>query len=127
MEIPLPSGGLAYGRVRNDAGLALYRSRSRQRGSPPIGSRDYEFVVGVYDEVLTDGKWPAVGEDPPRTEDDGWPPPTAVRDVISGAMRVYERGQMRPATEEEVAGLEPAAVWDRQHIVARLVGQTLQA
>lgn len=122
VEIPLPTGEFAYGRVLSDASLAIYRSRMRGRGELPIGSRDFEFVVGVYDDVLRDGKWPVVGDDPSRDEADDWPPPYVIRDAISGGVQLYHRGIRRPASEAEAPGLEPAAVWDRGHIVERLVG-----
>ena len=43
-----------------------------------------------------------------------------MRDPITGAVRIYHHGTIRPATEEEVQGLEIAAVWERQDIIDRL-------
>lgn len=92
---------------------------------PPIGSRDFAFVVGVYEDVLRSEEWPVVGQDPSRHPAEDWPPPYSVRDVLTNAVQIYERGAVRPATEAEIQGLEPAAVWDRHHILGRL--QTLPA
>lgn len=90
-----------------------------QPGQPPVGSRDFAFCVGVYRDLVL--RWERVGLDPlSDDEDDGWPPPTAVQDPISGAFRIYQRGEMRSATADEAAGLEAAAVWDEQHLLPRL-------
>ena len=87
---------------------------------PPIGSRDYEFVVGVYDPVFRRREVAIVGFDPSQNEADDWPPANRIDDPLSGGFRIYERGVMRSATAEECAELEPAAVWDLHHLVERL-------
>jgi hypothetical protein len=120
IQIALPDDTFAYGRVLHDASVAFYRQRSRQPGAPPVGSRDYEFVVGVYDDVLRSRAVQVVAHDPNHDEEDDWPPPHSIRDRLTGGFRIYQHGEMRPATEKEVKGLEPAAVWDLHHLIARL-------
>jgi hypothetical protein len=120
IQITLPNGSYAYGRVLLDSAVAFYRGTTTTPGQPPIGSRDYQFVVGVYDDVVKSDRCPVVGHDPSRDEDDSWPPPSSIRDVITGRMQLYVRGVIRQATVEECEGLEPAAAWGYQHIVDRL-------
>jgi len=120
VQIELPNGGYAYGRVLRDASIAIYRQTSQISGRPPVGSRDYQFVVGVYDDVLNSGACPVVGHDPSRDTDDEWPPPSYIRDPISGQASAYHKGIIIPATEEEIIGLERASVWDLDHIVERI-------
>jgi immunity protein 26 of polymorphic toxin system len=120
VQITLPTDRYAYGRVLRDASVAFYRETTDDPGQPPIGSRDFQFVVGVYDDVLKDS--PVVGHDPSRHPEEDWPPPYCVRDPISGEVKLYHKGAMRPASAEECEGLEPAAVWDLQHLVDRLMG-----
>jgi hypothetical protein len=122
VQLPLPDGRYAYGRVLRDASVAFYRSTSRGPGSPPIGSRDYQFVVGVYKDVLRSDAVPIVGHDPSRDAEDDWPPPYSVRNHVTGRVSLYHHGVMRPAQEDEVRGLEPAAVWALNHLVDRLMG-----
>lgn len=76
----------------------------------------------MYDDVLWSAAVPVVGHDPSRVADDDWPPPYCVRDVISGSVKIYHHGMMRPATLDECEGLEPAAVWDLHPVVDRLMG-----
>jgi hypothetical protein len=122
IQLTLPSGRYAYGRVLRDASVAFYTETTAEPGVPPIGSCNYQFVVGVYDDVLTSGSVSVVGRDPSQEPEDDWPPPSAIHDPISGAMRIYHHGQMRAATPEEAEGLEPAAVWDLHHLIDRLTG-----
>ena len=62
LEIPLPNGKFAYGRVYDDAGVGIYEEISDTPGNPPIGSRKFMFNVGIYEDVLTTGEWEIVGE-----------------------------------------------------------------
>jgi hypothetical protein len=120
VRIDLPDGRAAFGRVLRDASIAIYHGIHSRSESPPIGSGEYVFVVGIYDRDLA--SMPVVGTDP----DPGgeyWPPPTAIRPPLPGdAWQIYERGVMRPSTIEEASKLEQAAAWSREHIVERLLG-----
>jgi hypothetical protein len=119
LQVPLPDGRFAYGRVYRDAAVAFYRKASPGPGQPPLGDREFAFCVGVYRDVVL--RWERGGLDPfTEDEDEGWPPPSAIHDVISGEWRLYHRGEMRPATADEAEGLEPAAVWDEQHLLPKL-------
>lgn len=120
LQIELPDGTFAYGRVLRDAAVGFYSRRSTQPDRPPIGDRDYEFVVGVYDDAVK--QWPVVGYDPSATADEDWPPPSVIVDPITGTRSIYERGEIRPPRENEVDLVEPAAVWDEPHLIERLSG-----
>ncbi len=122
IQIELPTGRYAYGRVLRDASVAVYETTADDPARPPIGSRAYTFVVGVYEDVLKSPSCPVVGHDPSRDPDDDWPPPFCVRDPLTGARQVYHRGAMREGAIDECEGLEPAAVWDLHHLVDRIMG-----
>ena len=118
IQFELPDGTFAYGRVLRDASVAFYRRRSDEPRRPPLGERDFEFVVGVYDDVVR--AHPVVGRDPSADDDEDWPPPSWIVDSINGTFSIYSRGGIRPATEAECRDLEPAAVWDERHLIERL-------
>ena len=122
IQLTLPNGRQAYGRILRDASVAFYRKTTTHPSLRPTGSRDYQFVVGVYADVLNSDDVSIVAHDPSHAPEDDWPPPYCVRDPISGAMRIYHHGHMRAATPEECKGLEPAAVWDFPHLIDRLMG-----
>jgi hypothetical protein len=121
VQVTLPNGRYAYGRVLRDGAVAFYRETTDTPGEPPIGDRDYQFVVGVYNDTLRSDDLPVVGLDPGAGEDDEWPPAQVVRDPITGLAQIYERSHLRPATEAEVSGLEPVAAWSLEHLLPRLL------
>lgn len=118
VQILLPSGGVAYGRVLRDASIAVYDPITGGAGALPIGSRDFLFTVGIYDDALK--KLPIVGHDPSQNPEEDWPPPNSVTDMITGRTSIYHHGEIRPAEPDACEGLEPAAVWDLHHIVERI-------
>jgi hypothetical protein len=48
------------------------------------------------------------------------PAAQAIWDDVDHCQIIYAGAEMRPATPEECAGLEPAAVWEPEHIADRL-------
>lgn len=122
IQVTLPSGRYAYGRILNEGQVAFYRTTTSKPSEPPIGSRDYRFIVGVYKDVVA--TLPLVGHDPSNSGEDDWPPAGVVRDPITKQPKLYHKGVMRPATEDEVRGLEPIAAWDLHHVVDRLLGSS---
>ena len=120
-QIPLPDGTFAYGRVYKDASVGIYRAITDEPNQPPIGSRDFWFIVGLYINVLEGGTWPIIGRDDFGASESAWPPPMYVKDIITGNYQIYDHGQLHDAVEREVIGLEEAAVWDADHIVRRIM------
>lgn len=119
--IPLPDGRFAYGRRFKDASIAIYRYIADSIEDIPK-DEDYQFIVGVYDDVLKSGSWPVVENRPFKNEEDAWPPPSCVIDKLSGGYSIYYKGEMNRASKQECDGLEIAAVWEAEHIIDRIMG-----
>lgn len=122
-QIALSDGRFAYGRVYKDASVGIYSDVTRGPGEPPLGSRDFLFNVGIYEDVLTSGECPIVGRDPFEDGESPWPPPNCIIDPISGEYSIYQEGEIRAASQAECSGLEEAAVWDLQHIISRIMNE----
>jgi hypothetical protein len=118
VEVVLPRGRYAYGRVYRDATIGFYRARTTEAGRPPIGSRDFAFFVGVDDQAFK--KLRVVGADVFAHGEEDWPPPASIRDPITGDYSIYHRGAIKPSAVEDAAHLEPAASWGLDHLVERL-------
>lgn len=119
--IPLPNGMYAFGRVLKDAGIAIYKYTSNNIKDIPV-SEEYQFIVGVYKDVLQNGIWTVVSNRPFNNEEESWPPKQYIYDKINGSYSIYYKGEITPSTQEECQGLERAAVWDEHHIVDRIMG-----
>jgi len=121
LAIPLPDGTCAFGRLYKEYTLAVYKERSASIHDIP-DTPEYDFFVTVYRDVITDGQWPVVGSVPFAREDDAWRPPTYMQDIFTGKFSRYFHGEITPSTERQCAGLELTAVWDREHVIDRLMG-----
>ncbi|MFF2874981.1 Imm26 family immunity protein [Gottfriedia sp. NPDC057991] len=119
--IPLPNGNYAFGRTFRDASIGIYNHIGmRIEDLPRV--EDYQFIVGVYNDVLTSGEWPIVDYRPFETIEEEWPPPNCIVDSISGEFSIYHKSEIRKAFKEECEGLEIAAVWESEHIIDRIMG-----
>lgn len=121
-EIPLPNGKIAYGRLYKEYTLAIYNTRALSYDELP-DDEDYQFFIGVYKDLLTDGKWKIVGSRKFENEEDAWPPPQCVVSA-GGKGSLYYKGLITECTYEECKDLEIVAAWDRSHVIDRLMGNT---
>ena len=119
--IPLPNSKYAFGRRYRDASIGIYKHIGVDVNDLPQ-QEEYQFIVGVYDDVLKSGKWPIVDNRPFKNEEEEWPPPYYMKDPITGKYSIYHKGQDRKSTEQECKGLEVAAVWEAEHIIDRIMG-----
>jgi len=120
--IPLPNKKYAFGRVFKDANIAIYKHIGDALDDLPM-DEDYQFIVGVYKDVLQSGKWLIVDYRPFDDDEYAWPPPMCVIDKISEKFSIYYKGHLRASTKSECDGLEEAAVWEEEHIVDRIMGE----
>lgn len=118
--IPLPNGKIAFARLFKEYTLAVYKKMYSDISDLPV-SEDYVFIVGVYKDLLQDGKWKIVGNRPFISDYESWPPPQCIKDKINGSYSLYYKGDIKPSTEAECAGLEHVAAWDRHHIIDRIM------
>lgn len=120
--IPLPNGKFAFGKSFRDACIAIYKHIGNNMVDFPR-TEEYQFIVGVYKDILKSGVWPVIGNRPFNTEDEQWPPPMCVIDSISGEYSIYHKGELRDSSMSECEGLEVAAVWEPEHIIDRIMGE----
>ncbi len=120
LEIPLPEGQIAYGRVLKSPLVAFYAVRTKvpltieQALASPVA-----FKVWAILSAVKSGRWRIVGHAP--LEDALKTTPTFYKvDSITKALGLYHAGKTEPATVEQCADLECAAVWSAQHLEDRL-------
>ena len=128
VAVPLRDRGRTFAVGRVFAGAAIGIFRGRWKRPPPadelgaLARLPMAFHVGFFcmPSQRPDLDWVYLGELPFESEDAAWPPPSYIEDIICpGTYRIYHRGRMRPATPEQVKGLEaqimlsPKALRDR--------------
>ena len=119
--IPLPDGRFGFGRLFQDGAIAIYKHIGQSIEDVPQ-SEEYDFIVGVYRDVLTCGDWPVIENRPFGNEEESWPPPAYIWDSLSGKYKQYYKGEITPSTKAACKGLEIAAVWASNHIIDRIMG-----
>jgi hypothetical protein len=117
----LADGMHYYARLLEFPWAAFYRHRS----GPPesdlaaIAAHDVLFTIAAHKSLLAKNQWEPIGHLP---LDRSLLPPAAqaVWDDADNCQIIDAHGEMRHATPKECAGLEPAAVWEPEHIDDRL-------
>lgn len=119
--IHLPNGKYAYGRTFKDGCIAIYKQIGDTIEDLPE-AENYQFTVGIYKDILMTEQWPIVDNRPFKDDNEAWPPPMCIIDSISGEYSLYRKGVVFPSSRSECSGLEIAAVWEAEHIIARIMG-----
>jgi hypothetical protein len=121
--IPLADGKYAFCKKmhQESASIAVYKHIGDAIENTPK-EEEYQFIVGVYIDVLKSGDWPLIENRPFSNEEESEPPPTYILDSISGEYSQYYKGEITPSNKEACRGLEAAAVWDAHHIIDRING-----
>jgi len=122
VKVPFDPPFHTYARILGDASFAFYDSRTKEDISDfsKIASSPILFIVAVFNDAVTRGRWVKVGKLPLELNLQKLPP-KFIRDSIDPTQfRIYEFGKIRPSTREECQGLEVAAVWEPGEVEERL-------
>lgn len=122
VNIPLENRNHTYGRILGEASFAIYDciTTDKIKQLEAITSCPILFIVAVYNDVITEGRWEKTGFVPLEQTLQKLPP-KYIRDAINpDTFRIYENGQMRPASKEECIGLEVASVWEPNQVEERI-------
>jgi Immunity protein 26 len=127
VRIPLADGSSGYGRVLSDPYVAFYNYRTEEPSSDldVIGSRPILFTQAV--RLFDYRRWANIGSR--KLEGDVARPAVFFMQDLGNFTKctIFDsEGRERPASPEECAGLERAAVWDLHQIERRLLDTFMQ-
>lgn len=117
----LDDGWTYYGRLLAFPWAAFYRLRTKEPSGDlhEITASPVLFIIAAHKDLAARNQWAPIGRLP--LEASLRPPEAqAVWDDAGTCQIIDAEGEMRPATPEECEGLEPAAVWEPEHIADRL-------
>jgi hypothetical protein len=123
VRIPLGSEGHGYGVVLERSSLAvLDLLTSQELPVEAVLQHKTLFVLTVYNNAITSGRWTAIGREPLQPRFIRLPLQYIQDSVNPDCFQIYDPnlGTMAPATKEECAGLEAAAVWEAEHVESRI-------
>ncbi|MFT3793297.1 immunity 26/phosphotriesterase HocA family protein [Flavobacterium sp.] len=123
LEIQLQDGYLGYAQILN-GGCAFfdYHSKKRPDSFDFLYDAPILFILKVYDSTITKGKWLKVGKIPIKEELQVLPFKFIQDSLNPNLFELYNpnTGEITPATKSQCIGLEPAAVWEAEHVESRL-------
>jgi hypothetical protein len=119
----LDDGWTYYARLLEFPWAVFYRHRTKQATDDlaKVVASPVLFTIAAHKDLLANGEWNLAGHvrldgalQPPHAQ--------AVWDVVDSTRCkiIDDQGEMRTATLEECEDLEPAAVWEPEHIADRL-------
>ena len=125
LEIKIENHYYVYAQILTKGlGYAFFDFKSTQRLADFTVLKDTKilFIVMVYSDVITQGRWFKVGKLPIR-EGLVVQPMKFIQDSLNlEKFELYNpnNGEITPATKQEVLGLECAAVWEAEHVESRI-------
>jgi hypothetical protein len=124
VKIELGDGYHSYARILDKANYAFYNLRTNEEISDLnyIISKQILFIIAVYDDVVTKGRWLKIGKLPIEDSLQILPYKYIQDKQKPGSFELYNSntGKSEPASKEECKGLECAAVWEANHIEERI-------
>ena len=124
LEIKIEGQYYVYAQIVSEADCAFfnYKSTVKLKDFSVLENANVLFIIAVYDDVITQGKWLKVGKSNIR-EDLKNKPMKFIQDPINqNNFELYNpnTGEISKATKEQCIGLECAAVWEANHVEDRI-------
>jgi hypothetical protein len=124
VKVPIDDKYHTYARILDKAGYAFYDLRTDEdiKDLRQIVSSPILFIIAVYDDVITRGKWLKVGKLPLEDELKSLPMEFIQDEIEPEKFFLYnaDTGEIIPADKKQCIGLERAAVWEAEHVEDRL-------
>jgi hypothetical protein len=125
LKIDLGDGCYSYAQVAAEPLVVFFEGGSADDLAPEDLSRlPVLFRLWVANHAVTSGRWPVIGR-AALTGENRAEPFFYKQDAITGGLALYHSNFAatnweRTATLADCAGLEPAAVWEPEHVEDRL-------
>ena len=124
LEINIENQYYVYAQILGKSGYAFfdYKTKEKLVDFSVLKSAPVLFVVGVYNDVITQGRWLKVSKMNVK-EDLKNQPMQFIQDRCNPQkIKLYNpnTGEITPTTRDKAIGLERAAVWDAHHVEDRI-------
>jgi hypothetical protein len=129
VEIPLGRGRRAVGRLLREPLVEFYDAEVRNQDAIDIDrivEKSVAFTIWVMNSAVTSGRWSKIGKKPLTDAEQIRVTRFCKRDDLTDQLSIYWTDPLSgevheiPASHEECAALEPAAVWSAEHVEDRL-------
>ncbi len=125
LEVNIEDQYYVYAQIlRNGDGIAFfdYKTKDKLIDLSILEKCEILFIIVVYNDVITQGKWVKVGKLPIRKELEVLPMKFIQDNLNPNNFEHYNpnTGEITKATRAECEGLERSAVWEANHVEDRI-------
>ncbi|RQO64361.1 hypothetical protein DBR43_33045 [Pedobacter sp. KBW06] len=124
LKINLSNGKIGYARVLKMASVAIYDFMTNDVADvSEIAQREVLFIVAVYDDVITSGRWQKIGKLPLEDKFEQLPVKFIQDALDPNSFELYDpnSGKIEKTQKNKCIGLERASVWEGEHVEERIV------
>ncbi len=125
LKIKLPNGQHCYGRILDKANYAFYDffTENDNADLEQIAKKKVLFIVAVYDDAVTSGRWLKIGKSPLEPDLQVLPLKFIQDKLNPDNFELYDpnKGTAKKASRQDCINLERAAVWEPDHVEDRIV------
>lgn len=123
-SVELPNGKFGFCRVIEEDYLQFFAYKSDQAQFDDSLINEVAFSVPLYNSNYKDSRLTFLKNIPFTNASESLPPKTYMYDPVFEKYSIYQNGQIIPASKSDCEGLEPASVWELDHVIDRLLGKT---
>ena len=121
VEIPLGDGLYAYAKLYRQGALGIYNGKYHNYTEGPENIDYFRFIT-LYRNSLS--RLNVVDNIPFNNDEESWQPDKVVVDAITNRGSLYHHGEIIECSYEECKDLEVCAVWELDHLIDMLNGET---
>jgi len=124
LEINIENKYYTYAQILTEADCAFFNYKSKEplKDFSVLENSEILFIVAIYDDIITQGKWLKVGKINIR-KSLLKKPMKFIQDALNpNNFDLYNpnTGEITPSTKSECKGLECAAVYEAEHVEERI-------
>lgn len=122
VEVIFEPGRKTYARILGEASFAFYDyiDTGQEISIEDIIAKPILFILAVYDDAVTKGRWKKIGKAPLDLSLQVLPCKFIQDGLNETKFEIYDNGSIRPSSKAECLGLERAAVWEPEHVESRI-------
>ena len=124
LEINIENQYYVYAQILQNASCVFfdYKSPSPLNDFSILENKPILFIIAVYNDVITKGRWLKVGKLEIRKDFEILPLKFIQDAQHPDRFEFYNpnTGEITPTTKDKIKGLERAAVWDANHVEDRI-------
>ncbi|KZN60871.1 Imm26 family immunity protein [Pseudoalteromonas luteoviolacea] len=122
VKVPVVDNLFVYGRILNDASIEIYNKVFDELVDVnELKGLGVLFDCGIFSTAIKNGEWEIIGHIPFENEEDSWPKPKFIQDIINREkFCIYYKGERVQASKDEIINMDEQAMYKPEQLVERI-------